>query len=71
MTVALDGTALPQAQEPFYPALTRRARQNTKKLGIREVQQSCTLKELFEEHKLAVLEVEKFEEPNGDLEDTL
>jgi len=51
--------------------LTRRARQNTKKLGIREVQQPCTLKALFEEHKLAVFEVEKVEEPNGDLEGTL
>jgi hypothetical protein len=46
-----------------YPALTRRSRQSTKKLGSREVQQPCTLKELFEEHKLVVLEVEKVEEP--------
>jgi hypothetical protein len=67
--VALDGPLPPS--ETFYPALTRRTRESTRKLGNTNIPRPCTLTELFGESKLGILEVEKVEEPKVDLDDTL
>ena len=57
-------------EEPLYPALTRRARQNTKKLGQRD-EPPLTLKGMIDAHGIGVVEVEPVQETVVDFEDTL
>lgn len=64
----VDGLPLPE--EPLYPALTRRARQNTKKLGQKD-EQPPTLKGIIDAHEIGVVEVEPIQEPVVDFQDTL
>jgi hypothetical protein len=54
----------------LYPALTRRARQNTKKLGQKD-ERPLTLKGMIDAHEIGVVEVEPIQEPEVDFEDTL
>ena len=61
----------PPPEEMLYPALTRRARRETKKLGQNIVKQPTMLRELLEAQNIGVVTVPLVHEPVVDLEDTL
>ncbi len=61
----------PPKEEMLYPALTRRARRETKKLGQKVVKQPKMLSELLKAQNIGPATVEIVPEPVVDLEDTL